>query len=160
MPMDRRITNTVSLLALLITVSLTAAMPTYAQGAQHNETDVAFAKRMAVRLERVEKQAEQFEEMIKKMGQQASRDQLTRPDDQFGQQDRMPGGDPQSDYRRAGMKMRSARKKAGKEREKLADLQRSGSSIEPSDRDRIEATVSNLERGIADMEHDIRLRRF
>jgi len=158
--MVRRLTNTVSLLALLITVSLIAATPAYAQGVQHNETDIAFAKRMAARLERVEKQAERIEEMIKKMGQQASRDELTRPDDQFGQQDRIPRGDPQSDYRRAGMKMRSARKKAEKEREKLANLQRSGSSIEPSDRDRIEATVTNLERNVADMEHDIRLRRF
>lgn len=156
--MYRRITNTVSLLVLLITVGLTAA-PTCAQGVQHNETDIAFAKRMGSRLERVEKQAKQFEEMIKKMAQQASRDELTRSD-QFGQQDRIPRSDPQVGYRRAGMKMRSTRTKAGKEREKLADLQRSGGGIDPSDRDRIEATVSSLERGVADMEHDIRLRRF
>jgi hypothetical protein len=158
--MYRRTTNTVSLLAFLITAGLTAAAPTVAQGVQNNETDIAFARRMATRLERVEKQAERFEEMIRKMGQQASRDELTRPNDPYGQQDRIPRGDPQSDYRRAGMKMRSTRTKAGKEREKLADLQRSGGSFDPSDRDRIEATVSSLERSVADMEHDIRLRRF
>ena len=159
MPMYRRIANTVSLLVLLITVGLTATTPTVAQGVQHNETDIAFAKRMASRLERVEKQAKQFEEMIEKMAQQASRDELSRTD-QLGQQNRIPRGDPQVDYRRAGMKMRSTRSKAGKEREKLVDLQRSGGSINPSDRDRIEATVSSLERSVADMEHDIRLRRF
>ena len=158
--MYRRMTNTVSLLVLLTTMGLTAPTSAYAQGAQHNETDIAFVKRMTARLQRVEKQAKQFEDMIEKMSQQASRDELTRPDDQFGQQDRIPRGDPQSDYRRAGMKMRSTRKKAGKEREKLVDLQRSGGSIDPSDRDRIEATVSGVERSVANMEHDIRLRRF
>ena len=157
--MYRRITNAVSLLVLLITANLAAATPTYAQGAQHNETDIAFAKRMTARLERVEKQAEQFEDMIKGMSKQASRDQLTGQD-QFGQQNRIPTSDHRTDFRRAEMKMRSTRKKAGDEREKLVELQVSGSTFDTSDRDRIEATVSNLERGVADMEHDIRLRRF
>jgi len=157
--MYRRIANTVSLLVLLVAVSLAAATPTYAQSAQHNETDIAFAKRMSARLERVEKQAKQFEDMLNDMSRQASRNEPTQQDP-FGQQNRIPTSDLQSDYRRAGMKMRSIRKKAEKEREKLADLQRSGNSIDPSDRDRIEATVSKLERDIADMEHDLRLRRF
>jgi len=157
--MYRRITNAVSPLVLLITVSLTAAAPAYAQGTQHNETDIAFAKRMAARLERVEKQAEQFEDMIKEMSKQISRNQMTGQD-QFGQQNRIPTGDHRTDYRRAEMKMRSTRKKAGEEREKLVELQVSGSSFDTSDRDRIEGTVSNLERTVADMEHDIRLRRF
>ena len=157
--MYRRITNAVSLLVLLATVSLAATTPTYAQGAQHNETDIAFARRMTARLERVEKQAEQFEDMIKEISKQASRDQLTGQD-QFGQQNRIPTSDHRTDYRRAEMKMRSTRKKAEKERENLVDLQRSGNSIDPSDRDRIEATVSSLERSVADMEHDIRLGRF
>jgi hypothetical protein len=157
--MYRRIANTVSLLVLLATVSLAAATPTYAQGAQHNETDIAFARRMAARLERVEKQAENFEDMIKEMSKQASRNEVTQQDP-FGQQNRIPASDPQTDHRRAGMKMRSTRTKAKKERENLVDLQRSGNSIDPSDRDRIEATVSSLERSVADMEHDIRLRRF
>ena len=55
MPMYRCIANTVSIMVLLVTFSLAAATPTYAQGAQHNETDIAFAKRMGARLERVEK---------------------------------------------------------------------------------------------------------
>jgi len=158
-PMYRRTAYMASHLVLLITVGLTSVAPTVAQDAQHNETDIAFAKRLGARLERVEKQAGRFEEMIKKMAQQASRDELTRPD-QFGQQNRFPGNDPQADYRRASMKIRSTRTKAEKEREKLADLQRSGNAIDPSDRDRIEKTVSSLERAVADMEHDIRLRRF
>lgn len=157
--MYRRIASTVSLLVLVVTVSLSTATPAYAQGAQHNETDIAFAKRMAARLERVEKQAEQLEGMIERMSQQVSRGELTQQDP-FGQHTRVPTSDPQVDLRRAGSRMRSARKKAVKEREKLADLQRSGNSIDPSDRDRIEATVSSLEHRVADMEHDIRLRRF
>ena len=157
--MYRRIANTVSLAVLLITVSLTAATPTYAQGVQHNETDIAFAKRMAARLERVEKQSEKFEDMIKEMSKRVSRDQMTGQD-QFGQQNRIPTSDHRTDYRRAEMKMRSTRKKAEKERENLVDLQRSGNSIDTSDRDRVEATVSSLERRVADMEHDIRLGRF
>lgn len=156
--MHKRIANTVSLLVLLVTVGL-AAEPTHAQGTQHDETDIAFAKRMAARLERVEKQADKLEDMIKEMSKQASRDELTQQDP-FGQQSGIPRSDPQSDHRRAGMRMRSTRKKAEKEREKLVDLLRSGSSIEATDRERIEATVSNLERSVADMEHDIRLRRF
>lgn len=157
--MYRRIANAVSLLVLLITVSLAATTPTYAQGVQHNETDIAFAKRMAARLERVEKQSEKFEDMIKEMSKRVSRDKLTGQDP-FGQQNRIPTSDHRTDYRRAEMKMRSTRKKAEKERGNLADLQRSGTSIDLSDRDRIEATVSSLERSVADMEHDIRLRRF
>ena len=52
--------------------------------------------------------------------------------------------------------MRSIGKKAGKEREKLAKMQREDSSIDPEDRERIESTVSRMERDIANMESDIR----
>ncbi len=157
--MHRRTTNTLFFLVLLATIGLTASAPTCAQGAQHNETDIAFVKRMTTRLQRVVKQAEKLEDIVKDMSKQASRNESTGQD-QFGNLDRIPRSDTQSDYRRASMKMRSAGKRAAKERERLVDLQRSGNSIDPADRDRIEATVSSLERNITDMEHDIRLRRF
>jgi exonuclease VII small subunit len=157
--MYRLITRRVSLLVLLASIGLAGPTPANAQSVQKNESDIEFAKRLTTRLKRVEKQAEQFEDTIKKMSRQLSQNEMTQQG-QLGRQDRMSAGDPEADYRRASIRMRSTRRSAEKERESLAELQRTGSSISPSDRDRIEATVSKLERGIADMERAIRQRRF
>jgi predicted transcriptional regulator len=155
--MHRRTAAIFSLPGLLVALAL--AIPTLAQGqgAQHNETDIAFVNRMTTRLQRAEKRAERLDEAIKQMSRQASQNEMMGQD-RYGSQSRT--SNQQGNYRRAGTKVRSSRKKAEEEREKLVELQRSGASISPSERERIETTVSRIEREVSDMEHDVRLGRF
>jgi TolA-binding protein len=157
--MHRRFGKMAPLVVLLATIGLTASIPANAQDMQHNETDIAFIKRLTAKLQHVEKQAERLEETIDQMSDQVSRNDRTGQDP-FARQDSIRTSDPQAEYRRAGMKMRSIQKKAGKERDKLAELQVSGNSVDAADRDRVESMVSRMERDIANMEDDIRYRRF
>ena len=157
--MYRWISGTASLIGLLAFVSLAAPTITYAQGAQQNETDLAFIRRMSSKLQNVERQAERLEETIQEVARQAEQNEFMGRD-QYGRQSAASSQDKKSDYRRAEMQMRSARKRAVKEREKLVELQRAGSSISAKQREKTEKTVSGLERKISNMERDIYQRRL
>jgi predicted transcriptional regulator len=157
--MVRWITGIASLLGLLALVSLAAPTVAHAQGAQHKETDLAFIRRMSSRLQSVERQAEGLEKTIQNVARQASQNEFMGRD-QYGRENRTSNQDTQSDYRSAERQMRSARKRAVKEREKLVELHRAGSTVSEKDRERIERAVSGLERKIANMERDIRQRRL
>lgn len=163
--MCRSMIGGTSLLGLLAAACLVAPAATLAQGAQQNETDLAFIQRMTASLKRTATKAEQLEETLEQMEKQASREAMLERD-QYGQQDRygMPNrssfGSKEETYRRAGRKLRSLQKKAGKELEKLLDVQRSLGSEEQLDRKAIESTVARVERDVAAVEHDLRLGRF
>ena len=154
--MYRYLRSAISLAGLMILIGLAAPATTYAQDAQHNETDIAFIKRMTTRLQRTENEAERLGEYFQEMSGPASRNQMMGQD-QYGRQTRTSSSNRESEYRRARSRMRSVGKKAEKEREKLVEMQRSGNSIDASDRERIESTVARLERDIADAERYIRL---
>lgn len=163
--MYRRIANTVSLLLLLVTVSLAAATPTFAQGAQQNETDLQFIKRMTASVKRTSARAERLGETLKQMAERESRVSLQRDDnyeqqDLYGSPNRATSRSKEESYRRAGRKLRSLQRKADKELEKLADLQRSVGSTEELDRNPVEATIKRLERDVDTVEHDLRLGRY
>ena len=157
--MVRSIASGTSLLAFLIAGCLFTPATAHAQGAQHNETDLQFIQRMTASVKRTEAKAEQLEETLDKMAQQVSRENLLG-EDRYGQQGRLSSGSKEETYRRAGRKLRSLQNKAEKEREKLADLQRSTGGDEQLDRMTIEADVTRMERDVAAVEHDLRLGRF
>jgi len=157
--MYRWITSTAALVSFLALVSLAAPAEGQAQGAQQNETDLAFIKRMTTTLKNVERQAERLETTIQDISRQASQNEMMGRD-QYGRDPRASSQDKQGDYRRAEMQMRSTRKRASKEREELVELQRSGTSISDKERKKIEKTVSNLERKTSNMERDIHQRRL
>jgi hypothetical protein len=114
---------------------------------------------MTASVKRAEAKAQQLKETVDNLEKQASRESLLG-DDQYGQQGRISSGSKEETYRRASRKLRSLQKKAEKERENLADLQRSVGGDEPLDRTTIEADVTRLERDVAGVEHDLRLGRF
>ena len=58
------------------------------------------------------------------------------------------------------MRVRSTKNNAIKERERLSELQRSGGSLEPKDREKIESTVARLAREVEDMQRNMELGRF
>ena len=157
--MVKSIAGSTSLLAFLIVGCLFTPATAHAQGAQHNETDLQFIQRMTASVKRTEAKAQQLEETVDNLAKQASRENMLG-EDRYGQQGRISSGSKEETYRRAGRKLRSLQKKAEKEREKLADLQRSVGGDEPLDRTTIEADVTRLERDVADVEHDLRLGRF
>jgi hypothetical protein len=154
--MVKSIAGSASLLAIACLIAPVAA---HAQGAQHNETDLQFIQRMTASVKRTEAKAEQLEETLDKMAQQVSRENLLG-EDRYEQQGRLSSGSKEETYRRAGRKLRSLQNKAEKEREKLADLQRSTGGDEQLDRKTIEASVTRLERDVAAVEHDLRLGRY
>jgi len=163
--MYRRIANTVSLLVLLVTASLAAATPTFAQGAQQNETDLQFIKRMTASAKRTSAKAERLGETVKKAAERESRVSLQREDnngqqDLYGSPNRATSRSKEESYRRAGRKLRSLQKRADKQLEELADMQRSLGSTEQLDRNPIEATIMRLERDVDAVEHDLRLGRY
>ena len=163
--MYREIISSTSLLGLLATACLVAPGAALAQGAQQNETDLQFIQRLTASVKRTSAKAERLGETLKKMADQESRESIQR-DDIYGQQDRYgspnraSSGSKEETYRRAGRKLRSLRKKADKELEKLADLQRSVGSAEQLDREPVETTVMRLERDVDAVEHDLRLGRY
>jgi hypothetical protein len=146
-------------LGLLATVGLAIPSFVLAQGAQHNETDIAFIKRITTRLQRIESDAERLDDYVKDLSRRESANQAMEQD-QYGRQQHTPARDRESELRRAGSKMRTNRRKAEKERDRLVEMQRAGSSIDPEEREKIETAVSRMERDIAELERDIRMGRF
>lgn len=157
--MYRRIIGTTSLVALLALVSLAAPAVAQGQDAQQNETDLAFIKRMSSRLQGVERQAEQLEKTLQDMSRYASQSDFMGQD-QYGRQTSGPKTDMQSEYRNAERKMRSTGKRAEKKRDELAELQRSGATLSEKDREKIDRSVTSLERKVSDMERIIHQRRL
>ena len=157
--MYRRISGTGSLLGLMALVSIAAPMDSHAQGAQHKQSDLAFIRSMSSRLQNVERQSERLEDQLGELSSQAGHN-IRMGQDQYGHQTSRTPQDRQRDYRSAERKMRSNRKRAAKERERLAELQRAGDSVSAEQREKTERIVSDLERNVANMERDIRQRRF
>jgi len=152
--MYRWITGKAALLGILVSVSIAAPIDSRAQGTQYNQSDLAFIKSMSSRLQNVERQSERLEDYLSELSSQAGHNILTGQD-QYGQQTSRTPEDRQRDYRSAERKMRSNRKRAAKEREKLGELQRAGDSVSAEQRDKTERIVSDLERKAANMERDI-----
>lgn len=152
---------------LLAAASLTLPDTAWAQGAQHNETDLDFSKRMTARLERVEKQTEKLLELAARKkdysAERATSSSARTTQDEFGltgSQNRMThptGGD---DYQRVKLKLRSLRRKAEKERDKLATVQGSKSRTEELDREAIEKNVARMESDVVDLDRQIRTGRY
>lgn len=152
---------------LLAAASLTLPDAACAQGAQHNETDLDFAKRMTARLERVEKQTEKLLELATRKNdystERATSSSARTTQDEFGltgSQDRMTHATGGNDYQRVKLKLRSLQRKAGKEREKLATVQGSKSRSEELDREAIEKDVARMESDVVDLDRQIRTGRY
>jgi len=134
--------------------------------AQGNESDVDFLKRMISSLKQTEKQAGRLADNIERASKQAKTNALSRGYDPTGTQDRYGShtrnttGNRDADYRRAEMRVRSTRNQAEKERERLADLQRSDTKLTEDERADIEGRVARLEREVINMNRDMQLGRF
>jgi capsule polysaccharide export protein KpsE/RkpR len=151
--------NAITLAGLVVLFGLTVPASTLAQDTQQNESDLEFIKRMTTRLQRTENEAGRLEDAIKQMSRQEAEAGVMNQGS-YGRQDPVSAQNRESDLRRAEMKMRSTETRARKEREKLVELQRSGSSIDVKDRERIESKVSRLERDITNTQRDLERRRF
>ncbi|MEJ2127904.1 MAG: hypothetical protein P8X81_03565 [Woeseiaceae bacterium] len=165
--MYRVLARTLPLLGALFTLGLAAPNMALAQDPQHNESDIDFLKRMIASLKQTERQAAQLEDNIGQFAKQQKlvemetrNDPRRSRDDPFGSRTRNTTGNLDSDFRRAEMRIRSTKKKAIEEREELSELQRSGESLKPRDRDKIENAVSRLAREVEDMQRDMQLGRF
>lgn len=165
--MYRAFARTLPLLAALFTLGLAAPNTALAEDPQHNESDIDFLKRMIASLKQTERQAAQLEDNIGQFAKQqqlqtlqTQNDPLGTQDERYGSRTRNTTGNRDSDLRRAEMRVRSAKNKAIKEREKLSELQRSGGSLDTRDRDKIENTVDRLARDVEDVQRDMELGRF
>jgi len=152
-------------LSLLAAGSLSTPATAIAQGAQYNESDLDFSQDMAARLERVEKQAAQLEEVAVRY-RDYERERATTggaistQDSEFGargSQSRMSSAGLDQ-YERIKLKLRSVQRKAKKEREKLASVQGSRSKPDELDRDAIESSVKRMERDVENLEKELRRR--
>ena len=166
--MYRVIARSLPLIAVLVTLGVAAPHMAHAQDSpQNNETDTAFLKRMIASLKQTERQAAKLEENIGQFAKQqeihsmsTGNDPLASRDDRYGSRMRNTTGNRDSDFRRAEMRVRSTKNKAIKEREKLSELQRSGGTLKPKERDKIENTVERLARQVEDAQRDMELGRF
>lgn len=163
--MYRGITTTGTILALAAAFVLASPVDAYAQGAQKNESDSDFLRRIVASLKTTERRAEKLEENIKSAARLSKQNAMTRTDplttqDRYGSSNRNTTGNRDSDYRRAEMRIRTTRNNATKERERVAELQRSGASVDPADRERIETNASRLAKEVENIQRDMQLGRF
>jgi hypothetical protein len=144
---------------------LASPVDSYAQGAQKNESDTEFLRRIVASLKTTERRAEKLEENIKTAARMAKQKAMTRTDplttqDRYGSSNRNTTGNRDSDYRRAEMRIRTTRNNATKERERLAEMQRTGATVDPADRERIETNASRLANDVENIQRDMQLGRF
>jgi hypothetical protein len=154
------------ILGLLTAGSLATPGTAVAQGAQYNETDLEFSRRMIARVESVEARAKKLEKSLNpesglsmnrstQPGTDRTRDEYGQPrrDDPFSSRDSTGTSD-----RLIKSKLRTLQSKATTEHKKLTAVQGSKSKPEELDRESIESRVARMERDIADVEKDLRRR--
>jgi predicted transcriptional regulator len=154
-----------TVLAFATVFMLASPVDAFAQGAQKNESDTDFLRRIVASLKTTERRAEKLEENIKSAGRMSKQNAMTRTDplttqDRYGSSNRNTTGNRDSDYRRAEMRIRTTRSQATKERERVVEMQRSGASIDPADRERIETNASRLAKEVENIQRDMQLGRF
>ncbi|NOR35511.1 MAG: hypothetical protein GQ577_02080 [Woeseiaceae bacterium] len=153
-------------IALLAAGSLAVPATVHAQRAQNNESDMAFLQRMQARLSRIEARTEQLEvyadqRMGKSTGTKsgygvsmAGKSAGTMRDSAGGRN----GMDQpvNSEATRIQLQLRSMRKKAKKESDRIADQAHDANGSGDLDREHIESVVFRTEQKLDELEKDLR----
>jgi hypothetical protein len=153
-------------IALLAAGSLAVPATVHAQRAQDNESDMAFLQRMQARLSRIEARTEQLEvyadqRMGKSTGTKSGYGVSTAGKSAGTMRD--SGGDRygmdqpvNSDATRIQLQLRSMRKKAKKESDRIADQVHDANGSGDLDREHIESVVFRTEHKLDELEKDLR----
>ena len=153
-------------IALLAAGSLAVPATVHAQRAQDNESDMAFLQRMQARLSRIEARTEQLEvyadqRMGKSTGTKSgwgvSTEGMSSGTTRDSLGDRNGMDQPvSSEATRIQLQLRSMRKKAKKESNRIADQVHDANGSGDLDREHIESVVFRTEHQLDELERDLR----
>lgn len=155
---------TIGILIMCLLFAGYAVVPeiTFAQGAQQNETDLEFSKRMTQRVKNLQARIDHLEKVVGSSGPRLTSEPMRMPgtssQDDFlrGPQASTAGGSEADQYRRMKRKLKSLDKKAEAERKRLQAPQGSQSKSKKLDRESIESKVRRMERDLEGLERDLR----
>jgi len=164
--MKKSVSRRTLAIALLAAGSLTVPAVTLAQRAPDDESDMAFLQRMQARLSRIEARTEELEvyadqRMGKSTGSKSGFGVSTggmstgNTRDSAGDSNRM-NQEVRNNANRTQLELRSMRKKAKKERDRIANQVRDANGSGDLDRDHIESVVFRMEHKLDEVERDLR----
>lgn len=153
-------------IALLAAGSLAVPATVHAQRAQDNESDMAFLQRMQARLSRIEARTEQLEVYADqrvgkptgtKSGWEVSTEGMSSGTTRDSVGNRNAMNQPvDSEATRIQLQLRSMRKKAKKESDRIAKQVHDANGSGDLDREHIESVVFRTEHKLDELERDLR----
>jgi len=150
-------------LGLLTAAGLMLPDSAHAQGAQHNESDLDFSRRMMARVNNIEAQAERLKSVID-YRETGRIDSSMRQHPNSSSQNQMQTGRERrttgygGDTRQMQFKLKTVQNNAKKARKKLESVRGSKAKDEPLNHKKIESSVKRMERDLADLDRELRRR--
>ncbi len=150
---------TVLITGLLLTGGLAGSPAALAEGAEEEETDIAYSRRLTTRVQRAQTSIKYLQDTVDDgWGRSASPQRRQQREDSLmtpSNQTRNMGNS--SDWGRFKLKLKSMSKKAEKLRMRLQAPMGSKTSSQDLDREAIEAGIRQLENEIREIDRDMRI---